>query len=131
MSTHVISSMYLSNNTRNISFVMPLPPPTILRKYYFIIYSFSESDSKHRCQTCHAFGKARRPNSEFIHIDGCRKYVCDCSCDGSYECPAEKIGNVCKPDCTTCLVEGEVRFLCYVLILHPRFYTQQLCIYTY
>ena len=118
MSTHVRSPMYLSNSTRNISLLMP---PLSCANVFFIFSSFSESDSKHRCQTCHAFGKTRRPNSEFIHIDGCRKYVCDCSCDGSYECPAEKIGNVCKPDCTTCLVEGEVRFWMLCDHLTPSF----------
>lgn len=63
------------------------------------------------CRKCHANGESYDPNTFFQYDDGCYRYSCDCSCDGSHNCPASRTENICGgltsgESCTRCQVNG-------------------------
>ncbi|XP_061176286.1 uncharacterized protein LOC133185208 [Saccostrea echinata] len=61
------------------------------------------------CRQCTAHGKTYAGNSHFQHDDGCYRLNCDCYCNGSWNCPADRTKNICTPEtgnCRKCNVQG-------------------------
>ncbi|GFR76535.1 hypothetical protein ElyMa_000485900 [Elysia marginata] len=76
-----------------------------------------------QCQRCHISGKEYAGNSSFSFTRGCNKFRCFCQCDGSWQCPTERIIDVCggtdsgsvtqKPretQCRRCRVSDQQQF---------------------
>ena len=51
---------------------------------------------RQQCKQCLAGGARRQPNSQFQYDEGCYRYTCDCKCDGSWNCPAQKTIDICR-----------------------------------
>ncbi|KAK3097439.1 hypothetical protein FSP39_009661 [Pinctada imbricata] len=76
----------------------------------------NQPDQVGQCRECVAGGQRRAPNTRFQYDEGCNRYSCECKCDGSWNCPAERTQNICtgrpdRPDkgpCRECVV-GRVR----------------------
>ncbi|KAK7480212.1 hypothetical protein BaRGS_00028597 [Batillaria attramentaria] len=49
-----------------------------------------------RCTDCVLNGETYRGHSRFEYDEGCSRFRCICSCDGSYDCPARYTINICK-----------------------------------
>ncbi|KAK7108593.1 uncharacterized protein [Littorina saxatilis] len=49
-----------------------------------------------RCKDCAVSGQTFRGHSRFEYTEGCNRYRCICSCDGSYNCPPRYTMDVCK-----------------------------------
>ncbi|ESO83411.1 hypothetical protein LOTGIDRAFT_236582 [Lottia gigantea] len=64
------------------------------------------------CKSCDVNGKKYMTNSKFKFREGCALYSCQCFCNGSWECPSEKVENMCRaPDyridgCKECRVSN-------------------------
>nr|KAG5694474.1 hypothetical protein BaRGS_014205 [Batillaria attramentaria] len=62
-----------------------------------------------RCTDCVLNGETYRGHSRFEYDEGCSRFRCICSCDGSYDCPARYTINICK-DGKGKVVEGNSYF---------------------
>lgn len=73
------------------------------------------------CQSCLAYGRYFRGNTYFNTRQGCRSFErCVCRCDGSWDCPARYVRDLCRDDdptndvdnpnatCSFCEAEGEI-----------------------
>ncbi|XP_055889811.1 balbiani ring protein 3-like [Biomphalaria glabrata] len=59
------------------------------------------------CSMCQASdGNVYQPNSKFQFTQDCIQYSCDCFCNGSWNCPAQKSRWVCTDKCLQCDVKG-------------------------
>lgn len=66
-----------------------------------------------QCRTCDAEGQTVPGNTQFNFRDpgGCYLYDCDCNCNGSWSCPAERTVDTCSlyenSECYYCKVHDE------------------------
>lgn len=60
-----------------------------------------------QCVRCFAFGLFRAPGRRFRHDEGCYEYECECHCNGTYVCPAERARNTCARTCRECELGGQ------------------------
>ncbi|CAG2193873.1 unnamed protein product [Mytilus edulis] len=64
-----------------------------------------------KCRNCAVEGRDYPPNRKFQYDKGCNRFDCDCNCDGSWRCPAERTINICgglgSQTCRECSVKGK------------------------
>lgn len=81
-------------------------------------YATSEPRGQPQCRPCSAYGTMYLANSSFSLTRDCYRHNCDCHCNGSFTCPAERTVNICRDSrsqetttrparCYTCRAFGE------------------------
>ncbi|XP_052103035.1 uncharacterized protein LOC127736509 isoform X7 [Mytilus californianus] len=64
-----------------------------------------------KCRNCAVEGRDYPPNRKFQYDKGCNRFDCDCNCDGSWRCPAERTINICgglgSQTCRECFINGK------------------------
>ncbi|XP_050392596.2 uncharacterized protein LOC126811148 [Patella vulgata] len=67
-----------------------------------------EDESPPGCSECEVNGEFFEGNSKFKQTTGCTEKTCDCHCDGTYDCPAHMMKNICNKNetrkCSRCEV---------------------------
>lgn len=77
-----------------------------------------EPTNNTKCKRCKVKHQIFKGNTVFFQNNGCYRYRCKCSCDGSWECPTEEAVDICRGlegripfadrQCVNCKVRGQL-----------------------